>query len=790
MRGLTLSRVLIIAVLALVVLVVWVTALGLFIVMRPIPVSPVETPTAVPVETSTPTVTFTVIPELTATPTAMASETPAPIPSVTHTPAPTSTPVASPTHTPAATSTATPIPGSPTPSSTPVPPTATPSSIPSVTITDWRGEYFADRSPQGAPRVVRNDRVVDFSLPLGTAPASNMPSENWSARWSRSWRFNEGNYRFRLLVDDGARLWVADRLLIDAWGDGSAREFTGDLYLKGEVPIRLDYYNHLGDARVRLSWERVTQFTGWIGSYYAVRDLSGLPVFQRDDRVINFNWGAGSPRPDMPADNFSVRWTRQLRFDQPGLYRFMAESDDGVRVWVDGKLVIGAWRDGYATNEATVNLTTGSHDLRVDYYEHLGGAAIRVSWELVSPTKTPTRTPTRTPTNTPTKTPTASPPATATATAKSTPTSTPTDTPVATATATATSTATATPTDTPVATATHTHTATPTDTPVVPTHTPPSAEPAIALDPGSGPIGVPFEVRGRGWPAGETVNVLLALPIPNAPAPSPVAQVTSNGSGRFTVELAIPTGQGWEGLPAAVVLAQSPDVEHEARARYRLLPPLEEVDFGRIPTVQERFALSEPTYLALDSEAAWAGWFGAEPPPADPPVDWEREFVLFASLGPQAADTTVDVGSIVHRDDAVSVWLTATVPAEPAPIVGEKAVPRVMVRVARDALLPPDQQTLGSLVFAFLDVQGRLLAQGPAGAAALPLAAGTPEALGLGAPATEAEVQPPEAAAPEVRGVAPAAGTAPWVWFGLGALLVIGFGLALTFAIRRYLRQH
>ena len=340
-----------------------------------------------------------------------------------------------------------------------------------------------------------------------------------------------------------------------------------------------------------------------------------------------------------------------------------------------------------------------------------------------------------------------------------------------------------------MATATHTHTATPTDTPVVPTHTPPPAEPDIDPEPGSGRIGVPFEVRGRGWPAGETVNVLLALPIPNAPAPSPVAEVTSNGSGRFTVELAIPAGEGWEGLPAAVVLAQSPDVEHEARARYRLLPPLEEVVFGRIPTIQERFALPQPTYLALDSEAAWTAWFGAEPPPADPPVDWELEFVLFASLGPQAADTTVDVGSIVQREDAVSVWLTATVPAETAPIVGDAAVPRVMVRVARDALLPPDQQTPSSLVFAFLDVQGRLLAQGPAGAAALPLAAGTPEA---GAPellTREGEVQPPEAAI-EAQAVPPAARTAPWAWYGLGALLVIGFGLALTMAVRRYLRQH
>jgi len=799
MKGLKLTQWLIVAMLAVVVVGVWVTALGIILFLRPTSVSPVETPTSVPVETSTPTATFTVIPELTATPTAMASETPAPIPSVTNTPAPTHTLVIPPTETAAPPSTSTPTAGAPTATHTPVPPTATPvpptaTSTAPVVITDWRGEYFADRAPQGAPRVVRNDRVVDFDLPYGTAPAPNMPSENWSARWSRNWTFEEGNYRFRLVVDDGARLWVGNRLLIDAWADGSERTLTANLYLKGQVPIRLDYYNHLYDARVHLSWEKVTQYSDWKGSYYPVRDLSGLPLFQRNDERINFNWGAGSPRSDIPADNFSVRWTRQVRFERAGQYRFHVEADDGVRLWVDGRMVIGAWNDGFKTKETTVQLTAGAHDLRVDYYEHLGGAAARVSWERLTAPSTPTKTPTRTPTSTPTKTATASPPATATATATAThtPTATPTDTPVATATFTPTDTPTATPTDTPVATATDTPTATPTDTPVVPTHTPPAAEPSIALDPESGRIGVPFEVRGRGWPAGETVNLLLVRAVQNAPAASPVAEVTTNGSGRFTVELVVPAGEGWEGLPGAVVLAQSPDGEHEARVRYRLLPALEEVDFSRVPTIQDRFALPRQTYLALDSEAAWTAWFGAEIPPADPPVDWAREFVLFASLGPQAAGSTVDVGSIVQRNSTVSVWLTATVPVETPPIVGETTVPRVMVRVDRDEVLP----TPGSLVFAFLDVQGRLLAQGPAGAEALPLA-GAQAAAGLemlskegevplgAAPAPEAEsAQPAGETATGAEAIPPATGTAPWV-YGLGALAVIALGLILTVVIRR-----
>ncbi|MGD8473548.1 MAG: PA14 domain-containing protein, partial [Anaerolineae bacterium] len=262
-----------------------------------------------------PTATATETAKLGATSTASALP---PTPTFTATPGPPTSPP-----------TSTPLPPTATATHTPRPPTATATATvaPTAAITDWRGEYFANRTLQGSPYLVRNDRVVDLELPPGRSPATGFPTENWSARWSRNWTFDEGNYRFHLLVDDGARLWVGGNLLIDAWTDGSAREFTADLYLRGDVHIRLDYYNHLGSARARLNWERITQFSTWRGSYYAVRDVSGQPVFQRDDSAISFNWGNGSPRADIPANNFSVQWSRRLSFSQSGTYHFRAETD-------------------------------------------------------------------------------------------------------------------------------------------------------------------------------------------------------------------------------------------------------------------------------------------------------------------------------------------------------------------------------------------------------------------------------------------------------------------------------
>ncbi len=131
----------------------------------------------------------------------------------------------------------------------------------------------------------------------------------------------------------------------------------------------------------------------WRGEYYPNRWLAGTPIMVRDDSAINFNWGAGSPGPYLPADSFSIRWTRVVPFEG-GRYRFTAQSDDGIRLFVDGALVIDQWEDqAGATHTADRDLAAGDHSLRVEYYENTGGALVHVSWARIdgpAPTPPPT----------------------------------------------------------------------------------------------------------------------------------------------------------------------------------------------------------------------------------------------------------------------------------------------------------------------------------------------------------------------------------------------------------------
>lgn len=124
----------------------------------------------------------------------------------------------------------------------------------------------------------------------------------------------------------------------------------------------------------------------WNATYWNNTSLSGSPALQRVElSAPNFNWGQGSPAPGIiQNDLFSARWQTGAHFD-PGRYRVNVRSDDGVRVWVGGNLLIDEWHDAAnQTYTADFDITSaGSQAIIIDYYENLGDASISFSWERI-----------------------------------------------------------------------------------------------------------------------------------------------------------------------------------------------------------------------------------------------------------------------------------------------------------------------------------------------------------------------------------------------------------------------
>jgi|YelNatPaOPRAMG01_1025707.scaffolds.fasta_scaffold00095_25 beta-glucosidase len=131
---------------------------------------------------------------------------------------------------------------------------------------------------------------------------------------------------------------------------------------------------------------------GLLGEYFADRDLRGQPVVTRVDSVIDFDWHDRAPAPGVPDDSFSVRWTGKLVPQESGTFEFGARTDNGCRLYLNGKLLIDWWKDSAPnqTKSVYVALERGrEYDLRLEMYEnqgwataHLGIAPARIEGAL------------------------------------------------------------------------------------------------------------------------------------------------------------------------------------------------------------------------------------------------------------------------------------------------------------------------------------------------------------------------------------------------------------------------
>jgi hypothetical protein len=214
--------------------------------------APTFTPTIAP--TSTPTVTPTLTATLTPTtaPTLAATLTPTIAPTLTATLAPTIAPTLTATPVGRATATKTAMPvivNTPTSTQSPAPgPAQTGSGSGSLQLSEVVGDYF-NNTTLTAPDVMKRDDGTQLAYRWPDVPAPGVLADYFSVRWGQVLTTDGGTFRFTFRHDDGARLFVDDKMVQENWYMQVPSTYVSDVTLApGQHLVKVEYYHTWGGA--------------------------------------------------------------------------------------------------------------------------------------------------------------------------------------------------------------------------------------------------------------------------------------------------------------------------------------------------------------------------------------------------------------------------------------------------------------------------------------------------------------------------------------------------------------
>jgi len=173
---------------------------------------------------------------------------------------------------------------------------------------------------------------------------------------------------------------------VEGLSQAAATYDPGTLELDKTYYWRVDEFDgaetHKGDV---LSFTTIAaRGTGLRGDYYTGENFDKL-VLTRIDPQVDFPWAGSSADDKVGASNFSVRWTGEVSAQFTETYSFYTITDDGIRVWVNSKLIIENWTNhGDTEDTGTIDLVAGhDYSIEIEYFQAGSGSIAQLGW--VSP---------------------------------------------------------------------------------------------------------------------------------------------------------------------------------------------------------------------------------------------------------------------------------------------------------------------------------------------------------------------------------------------------------------------
>jgi alpha-L-fucosidase len=167
-------------------------------------------------------------------------------------------------------------------------------------------------------------------------------------------------------------------------------------YCDGQIPLlQQERLLQLGE------WLKVNGEAIYSSTMYKRSTEEKDVELKRIDAEINFDWVRNSPGKPIAEDNYSATWTGYIQSRYSEVYLFEAQADDGIRVWINGKLVVNNWKtDGSGTQSnvmeseksdavsGKIKLETGiKYQVKVEYFETQQNAHAYLWWSSTSQAK-------------------------------------------------------------------------------------------------------------------------------------------------------------------------------------------------------------------------------------------------------------------------------------------------------------------------------------------------------------------------------------------------------------------
>ena len=238
--------------------------------------------------------------------------------------------------------------------------------------TGLMGDYFANPNLEGQPVAHRRDRPVSFDFAKDKLPVG-APDRNLSVRWTGEIvTMMPGEYEVVVKARGGVRLTLNGEKVIDDWTPGEKNlSVKRTLQENGTVPIKLEYFQADGPARVSLEWDvphtdvMEQAAVAAAKTADAVIYVGGISaVLEGEEMVVDYDGFKGGDRTRIELPAVQEKLLQALAATGKPLV-FVNLSGSAVAMpWADAHVnaILQAWYPGQAAGTAVADVILGDYN--------------------------------------------------------------------------------------------------------------------------------------------------------------------------------------------------------------------------------------------------------------------------------------------------------------------------------------------------------------------------------------------------------------------------------------------